>query len=515
MLEPPPPDPTEQALRRAWRALDGPPPTFWRVRAWFLRGLAAVYAVAFGSWAWQVVPLVGERGLLPATHFLERVAGAYPDYPWTRLPTLFWLDCSDGALLALPVLGTALALGIVATGRGNAFLFAALWGLYLSVQGTAQDWFGYGWESQLLETGFLAIFLAPPVRTSWWHPDDPPPEPVIWLLRWLMFRIMLGAGLIKLRGDPCWWDLTCLERFYETQPNPNPLSWYLHFSPRWFLHAGVLLNHLVEIVGPFLLFGPRKVRVAGGVLQIAFQGLLIVGGNLSFLNWLTALPALASLDDRFLSYVPTPPGEPLSQLRRSVALSVAALVGARSFTPVVNLLSNDQVMNTSYDPLQLVNTYGAFGSVTEVRDVLTIEGTSDDPADPAAAWREYELPCATGDPDRRPCIVTPWQWRIDWQIWFAAMESVDQNPWLVHLSYELLSGDREIRRMFAVDPFDGAAPRAIRIRHWRYHFARPGAGTWWTRELVGPWLPALEVNDPRWNDILDQYGWPVASPDAR
>ena len=75
---------------------------------------------------------------------------------------------------------------------------------------------------------------------------------------------MLGAGLIKLRGDPCWRDLTCLFYHYETQPIPNPLSRTLHFMPRWFHRAGVLFNHLTELVAPWFVFGPRRARHVAG-----------------------------------------------------------------------------------------------------------------------------------------------------------------------------------------------------------------------------------------------------------
>ena len=144
----------------------------------------------------------------------------------------------------------------MALGAFNALLLAGLWALYMSYVHIGQDWYGYGWEMLLLELGFLAIFLCPPNRLRP-RVEDPQPSPaVIWLLRWVCFRVMFGAGLIKLRGDPCWVELTCLATHYETQPVPNPLSWWLHQAPSWFHKLGVLWNHFIELVVPFAIFAP-------------------------------------------------------------------------------------------------------------------------------------------------------------------------------------------------------------------------------------------------------------------
>ena len=301
------------------------------------------------------------------------------------MPTLFWLDASDGFLQAMAWLGVVLSLPVL-LGFANGVLLAALWALYMSFVHVGQVWYGFGWEIQLLETGFLAIFLCPLLDPRPF-PRRPPPIAIIWLLRWLTFRIMLGAGLIKLRGDSCWRDLTCLYYHYETQPIPNPLSRSLHFMPHWFNRCGVLFNHLTELVAPWFVFGPRPARLAAGVVMTAFQVFLILSGNLSFLNWLTVVPVLACFDDAFLARLL--PGRLVrasrqaaevarpSRAQQLVAGGVAALVAILSVAPVSNLLSGHQVMNTSFDPFDLVNTYGAFGSVGRERDEIVFEGTND------------------------------------------------------------------------------------------------------------------------------------------
>lgn len=494
--------------------------SYWLTRFLILRLLGLVYLVAFLSLAHQVVPLIGTNGLLPAPDFLERVvmrAGSH-GAGFAALPSVFWLGCSDALLVTLAWVGVAGA-AIVLAGYANAILLAALWALYMSFVHVGQVWYGYGWEIQLLETGFLAIFLVP-LLDGRPFPRLAPPTAVLWLYRWLIVRIMLGAGLIKLRGDPCWRDLTCLQYHYETQPIPNPLSRVLHFMPPWFHQLGVLWNHVTELVLPWLAVGPALLRRGAGVLLVAFQGFLIASGNLSFLNWLTIVPCLACLDDGFLRRV-----LPRALVRRAetaadraVAPSVVSrvaigglvvLVVILSIGPVRNLLSPRQAMNTSFDRLHLVNTYGAFGSVGRERPELVFEGTSDTTVTPATEWRPYEFKCKPGALERRPCLISPYHYRLDWQIWFAAMSEVRRHPWTIHLVAKLLEGDPVVLTLFADNPFPGAPPRYVRILRYRYRFAPPGdaSGAWWRRELIGQWFPPLEADDIRMQRILREYGW--------
>jgi Lipase maturation factor len=493
-------------------------PSYWLTRFAILRLLGAVYLVAFLSLARQVLPLIGHDGLLPADSFLAHVgrwAGS-PAAGFFRLPSVFWLGISGTALRAGAWTGVALS-AVVVAGFANAPLLLVLWALYLSFVHVGQLWYGYGWEIQLCETGFLAVFLCP-LADPRPFPRRPPPVVVVWLFRWLVFRIMLGAGLIKLRGDPCWRDLTCLDFHYETQPLPNPLSRAFHFLPHGLHAAGVLFNHLCELVCPWFVFWPRLARHVAGALLLLFQLFLILSGNLSFLNWLTIVPILACFDDGIWARVlprrlvaraerAAAAAEP-SRAHLAAAWALAVVVAVLSVAPVRNLLSSHQAMNTSFDPLELVNTYGAFGSVGSERDEIVFEGTRD--ADPEhATWRAYEFPCKPGDPARRPCAVAPWQWRLDWQIWFAAMTSPDEAPWTVHLVWKLLHDDPGTLSLLANDPFPGTPPRYVRALLYRYRFAPPDApgGVWWERTLLGTWLPPLSADDPRLRRFLAAHGW--------
>jgi hypothetical protein len=491
------------------------PPTYWLTRFVVLRLLGVVYLVAFLSAAQQIIPLLGANGLTPIPLFLERAASHGAGF--LDLPSVFWLDASDRVLVAGAWTGGVLSVAVV-LGFANGLLMAVLWALYMSYVHVGQTWYGFGWEIQLLETGFLAIFLCAPIDPRPF-PKRPPRTAIIWLLRWLTFRIMLGAGLIKLRGDACWRELTCLYWHYETQPIPNPLSRTLHFMPHWFQKAGVLYNHLTELVAPWFVFWPRLARHVAGTIMVTFQVFLILSGNLSFLNWLTIVPVLACFDDGLLARLlparivsaaerARETAEPL-RAQQIVAGAVVALVAVLSVAPVQNLLSGRQVMNTSFDPFDLVNTYGAFGSVGQERDEIVLEGTSDASPTDDAEWHAYEFPCKPGDPLRRPCMAAPYHYRLDWLMWFAAMSRPEQYPWTLHLVAKLLQNDAGALALLANDPFPDAPPRYVRATLYRYRFAPPGdpSGAWWRRERVGEWLPPLSSDDPRLRRFLRAHGW--------
>src|SRR5213082_4325752 len=486
--------------------------SYWLTRFVILRLLGFVYAVSFFVAARQLVPLIGHRGLTPADFYLSSIHAELGSRTegMLHLPTLFWFGCTDMGMSIFAWVGFVLSL-IVLGGYANAILLAALWAMYMSIVHVGQIWYGYGWEIQLLETGFLSIFLCP-LLDGRPFPKCRPPIFVFWLFRWLGFRIMIGAGLIKLRGDTCWRDLTCLYYHYETQPIPNPISRYLHFAPAWFHKFGVAWNHFVELIVPWFSFGPRTARHIAGILLVSFQMVLIISGNLSFLNYVTIIPFLACLDDTFLRRLLPGPivkraeraaqeSEP-SRINNTIALGLSLLVVYLSIAPVANLISERQLMNYSYDPLDLVNTSGAIRTVGHERPEIIFEGTDDALITGNTQWKEYEFKAKPGDPHRRPAIIAPYQCRIDWQIWFAAMASPAEYPWTLHFVWKLLHNDRGTLSLLADNPFPNAPPRYIRARLYRYRFAPIGDPAWWKREPVGEWLPALSTNDAEFRRVI-------------
>jgi hypothetical protein len=480
-------------------------PEYWLTRLALQRGLALIYLIAFLVVVNQFRPLCGEKGLLPAPSFIRET-------PFRDAPSLFYLFPNDLAFTIFGWFGVVLAIAAL-TGFSERFgtwfsvlIWGLLWLIYLSYVNIGQVFYGFGWESMVLESGFLAIFLG--------DANTQPQAIVIWLFRWMIFRVMFGAGLIKLRGDPCWRDLTCLDYHFVTQPMPNPLSWYFHWLPAWVHKAGVVFNHFAEVPIPFLCFGPQPFATVAGIVMIAFQANIMVSGNFSWLSLLTIILAFSTFSDAEWSKV-LPIAHPQlaqpSQLQMGATYALALLVILLSIKPVRNLISPNQVMNTSFDPLHLVNTYGAFGGITRERFEIVIEGTDDPMLTASTRWKEYQFKGKPGDPSKLSPQIAPYHLRLDWLMWFAAMPSPFYDPWFIHLLQRLLQGDEATLSLLKENPFPGAAPRIVRALHYRYRYTTPEErrrnGLWWHRELAATYFPPVSLSDPKFRNLLEQLGY--------
>ena len=506
-------------INSGFAGVSGTASRYWLTRFVILRVLGAIYAIAFLVAINQIVSLIGSDGLTPVGIYLKRVSQALGSdrAGFMRLPSVFWLVHSDTALLTVAWTGFLLSCVVVA-GYANALLLTVLWFLYMSIVHVGQEWYGYGWEIQLTETGFLAIFLCPLLDLRPF-PRYAPPMPIIILFRWLICRIMLGAGLIKMRGDEIWRNGTALYYHFQTQPIPGPLSRWFHFLPHTILKSGVWFNWLAEVAAPLFVFWPRLARHIAGVVIVLFQITIILSGNLSFLNWLTIIPALACFDDGFWSGLlprrlvrraeAAANNAEESKPMRTTAWIVTVIIAFLSVQPVVNMVSQRQIMNTSFDPLDLVNTYGAFGTVGQERLNVIFEGTKDEDSTDKANWKPYIYKGLPVSLDKRPQQIAPYQLRLDWQMWFAAMSTPDDYPWTLNLVWKLLHNNASAVGLFAGNPFPEKPPRYIRAVLYRYTFAKPGnpQGFWWSREQVSLWLPAMSVNDPRLVEFLKTAGW--------
>lgn len=466
-------------------------------RAIAQRGVAAVYVLAFVNVLRQFRPLLGERGLLPVPAFTERV-------PFRAAPSLFARWYSDRLLVLVGWVGLVVAAALVAglPQQGPPWLpllaFGVLWVLYLSVVNVGQTFYGFGWESLLLEAGFLVAFLGSDAVD--------PPWTVLALLWWLVFRLELGAGLIKWRGDPAWRDLTALYYHHETQPMPGPASRLFHLLPRPLHRVEVAANHVAQLVVPFGLLVPGPVASTAAAVMIVTQLWLVLSGNFAWLNWLTIVLAASAVDDRSWAAVlglvgvdvdaAAPGGDPPPWFV-VVVLAVTALCVVLSSWPARNLVSRNQRMNASFNPFHLVNAYGAFGTITRRRTEVVVEGTrDDDPAD--ATWLEYGFRGKPGDVRRLPRQFAPYHLRLDWLMWFLALGSSAQLRWFVPFLARLLEADRPTLRLLAHDPFGGERPRWVRARLYRYRFATPAehraTGDRWVRADEGLMVDAVSLD---------------------
>ena len=381
------------------------------------RGLAAVYFIAFLAARNQFPALLGERGLLPVRAFLSGVS-------LREAPSIFHLYYSDRLLEVVAWTGMVLSLlalvGVSDAGPPwlSVSVWLVLWALYLSIVNIGQTFYAFGWESMLLEAGFFTAFLGPVTHT-------PSVVPIL-ILRWMLFRVELGAGLIKIRGDQCWRNLTCLFYHHETQPMPNPLSWHFHRLPKPMLRLGVLFSHFVQLIVPFGLFLPQPVALIAGGFIVVHQLWLVVSGNYAWLNWLTIVLAFTTISDAAVASILNiePPATfARSPVEDALIYVVGGLTLLLSIRPAVNLVSSNQRMNYNFNSLHLVSAYGAFGTVTRERYELVLEGTRDEHPGPESRWLAYELKGKPGDPMRRPRQVAPYHLRLDWLMWFLPFSS--------------------------------------------------------------------------------------------
>ena len=463
-------------------------PGYWLGRLVLERGVAVVYLIAFVNAAAQFRPLIGEHGMLPVSGFLDGRS-------FRQAPSLFQLRYSDGLFAAAAWSGAALSAAIAAGVADLAPLWASmlmwvtLWALYLSIVNVGQVWYGFGWESLLLETGFLMIFLG--------NAQVAPPVLTLWMARLLLFRVEFGAGLIKMRGDPCWRNLTCLDYHHETQPMPGPLSWFFHHLPKPLHRIEAAGNHVAQLVVPFGLFAPQPVASVAAAIVVITQLWLVASGNFAWLNWLTILLAFSAIDDASVrALVPVPPhplfpAPPPWFTASVIAFTVAVLI--LSYWPMRNMASPGQRMNMSFNPFHLVNTYGAFGVVGRVRREVVIEGTADTRVTAQSVWKEYGFKGKPGDVRRLPRQWAPYHLRLDWMMWFAAISPGYAEPWLGPLLERLLRNDRPTLHLLRHNPFPDSPPAFVRVRLYRYSFTswrelrRDRA--WWQRTLEGSYLP--------------------------
>ncbi len=486
-----------------------------RAGQWFLRALGIVYLIAFVSFGVQGGGLIGSQGILPLTNYLHGMRDAMGARAFWYVPTVFWLNSSDIALRIAWVAGSALAI-VLALGFFRRTCLVLLLILYISVSTAGQDFWSFQWDILLTEAGFLAIFLdASPGRT--------------WLLRWLLFRLMFMSGLVKLlSGDPTWRDLTALSYHYQTQPLPTPLAWYMYQLPGWFQKASTVFVFFVELLVPFLIFAPlsgkrgagprpaaasqaamlsptrdghvrdrpslRLRRIAGAAI-IGLQVLILLTGNYTFFNLLAIALCVFLFADN------PPRGEPAeTRAHRAVTIALLAFVLTASGLQFLEMFSFPlpgpaRTYLAWISPLRIVNSYGLFAVMTTTRPEIVVEGSQD-----GTNWLPYEFRYKPGDVKRAPPWVAPYQPRLDWQMWFAALGSARDNAWFYNFAARLMQGSPAVLALLERNPFPGSPPHYLRAVVYEYRFTnlaeRRKTGAWWQRQEKATYLPPISLRAP-------------------
>ena len=492
-------------------------------RAVFSRLLALVYFVAFLSLWIQIDGLIGSGGVLPAFQLMQTAAAKIP-WRVDLLPTVFWLSSSDRFLHFACGGGILLAL-IAFAGFAETLVFFLLWGLYLSLVSVSGEFLSFQWDNLLLEVGFLAIFFAPFRWREKLQNVPPPPAVMVWLLRWLLFRLMLQSGLVKiLSGDPSWASFTALTLHYETQPLPTWIGWYAHQLPAWAHMVSQGVMFAVELVVPFFIFLTRRFRIVAFWVFMVFQAVIAATGNYGFFNLLTCVLCVLLLDDDGFGFLARKEKKKkretdisLSEPRASRAIRtpkasrapLAFFVPFAVFVVCVSLggwaariLGGGWMPEPAREilvavaPFRSVNNYGLFAVMTTDRPEIIVEGSAD-----GATWRTYEFKWKPGDPAQKPGFVEPHMPRLDWQMWFAALGTCDRNPWFANFQYRLLQGSPAVLELLKMNPFPDRPPVYVRSTVYDYRFTdlptKAAEGSWWKREVKGVYCPVLSLPTAR------------------
>jgi hypothetical protein len=468
--------------------------------AWlFLRALGIIYGIAFFSLAIQIKGLAGRKGILPAGELLAEVKERFGGKRWLALPTAFWLNSSNQFLQGICWTGVGLSALLIA-GVTPVPVLVLLWASYLSLFSVMRLFLGYQWDILLLETGFLAVFLAP-LRLLPAGPLDAPPWPVLLLLYWLLFRLMFLSGLAKWRsGDVTWRRLTALAHHYETQPLPTPPAWHVHQLPLSFHKVSAVLMFLIESAVPFLIFAPSPYRQVAGFLIIGLMLLIMLTGNYCFFNLLAIALCLLLFDDAFYKQLFPRPGSNLQtasiQWPSRLLTAIAIMVFALSVIRLLRLFRLESrlviALNHFLDSFPIVNHYGLFSVMTTNRLEIVVEGSRD-----GREWLAYEFKWKPCDVKRAPPWVGPHQPRLDWQMWFAALGDYRLNGWFIGFLIRLLQGSLPVLALLRHNPFSEAPPTYIRAVLYEYHFTdrrtRRVTGAWWTRERRALYCPVYSL----------------------
>ena len=476
--------------------------TFYLSRWLFLRGLGCIYLIAFLSLWGQIHGLIGSNGILPAEQYLTAVRQQIGTEGYYLLPTLFWLHPSDACLHFLCAGGVVLSLVLIAGFLPTATLIG-LWMFYLSLVTVGQAFLSFQWDVLLLEAGFLAIFFAPlRIRDTFTRVSETS-SAFLWLLRWLLFRLMFASGFVKLASDAVWRDFTALNFHYETQPLPTWIGWYAHQLPEWLHKVSVIGMFAVELVIPFLIFAPRRLRTAGCIGLIGLQVLILLTGNYCFFNLLAIALCLLLIDDvtwkgllskRLMPNFQSLENSPHRYRRVCIAVVAMLLFVLSSVRFGGQLFRDVRFPDVAWiRPFRSVNTYGLFADMTESRPEIIVEGSND-----RITWETYRFRWKPGDLKEAPKWVAPHQPRLDWQMWFAALRGSYRNtPWFSYFIEALLQGKPEVLQLLAENPFPDTPPRYVRATLYDYHFTdiatKRSEGTWWYRERKGLYCPAVSL----------------------
>ncbi|CUI16714.1 hypothetical protein PNK_1097 [Candidatus Protochlamydia naegleriophila] len=460
------------------------------IAALFPRLLGLIYFFAFVPFLFQIKGLIGNKGILPLSDYFGALKERYPYKCYLYAPSLFWLAQSNGMLMTITALGALFSLGLM-LGIYPSLLLFLVYIFYLSIVSAGQDFLSFGWEGFLLEiTAYAFLLSLTPVPNLW-----------VWIcINLLLFRFHFQAGAVKLQShDSTWADFTALAYHYQTQPIPNTQAWYVHKFPLWFHKLSAGLMFAIELIVPFALFGTDGMRAVVFVLFFGLQFFIWITGNFSYLNHLTAIFSTILLSNYFLDSWISPPSTLSSPLWLEVVLSFIGIffVGMQLIRLSHHFFPNHLFKKCLYwfSYFHLVNPYGIFAVMTTKRHEIIVEGSYD-----GVDWKEYSFPYKPSSVTRRPKRISPYQPRLDWQVWFLPFTNFYAERWFQHFLFHLLKGTPDVLKLLDENPFSGAPPAFIRVVLYDYVFSsfkeKKEEGRWWTRSYMGIYSPTISLKTP-------------------
>jgi len=507
------------------------PASWYLTRRLFLAGIAATFAIAFVSLVVQVEGLFGARGITPLAERMQALRAQLQGWERWQLPTLLWFGASDARIALLCWLGLALALCALA-GLVPRLALAGCWALYLSLVCVGWPFLSFQWDVLLLEAGLLAVVWAPDGLQPFGRGERAPARVTRWLIYWLLFRLMVLSGAVKLAsGDPSWRDGTALDFHYWTQPLPHRLGYFAHWMPEGFKRFSMLTVFVIELGAPCLLLVPRGRRALRQIVAAAVVFLMATisaTGNYGFFNCLTCVLCIPLLDDRAWRRLLPRVGPVLAVSHvaparwRRVALAIFAVLAVvpttglalgelgefwsqRTEPPLIHepearppavlrgLVSLCEPVIGLVSPLASFNSYGLFRVMTKERPEILVEGSDD-----GIAWKPYRFRYKPLELERAPVFAGLHMPRLDWQLWFAGLEH-DQpwrSEWTRAFLRRLLEGSPSVLGLLRENPFPDQPPRFVRAMVALYRFSTPeerdGSGAWWQRGEPQLFLPVEE-----------------------
>jgi len=473
---------------------DFAPPRYDRVSFLFLRLFGLIYLAAFASFGVQALGLIGSHGILPLADLVTVIGARVGPERFYLMPMVFWWNASDVSIQTVCWVGAGLSVFLVFNLLPRLSLLL-LYVLYLSLLYGGQEFMTYQWDTFLLEGGFLALLMSFAIT------------PGIWLQRWLLFRFLFMSGMVKLlSGDPNWWNLSALSYHFLTQPLPTPVGWYAAQLPVSALKVLTAGTFFVELVLPFLIFCPRRLRFFAAFGILLLQSCIALTGNYNWFNLQTMLLCLLLFDDAALQrIVPLrllgmlPPAVQKNAPPRSVSLVAGALALLIVFCSLVQMDARfggsppalAQAIDRVVEPLHIVSGYGLFAVMTTERDEIVIEGSYD-----SVDWHEYQFRYKPGDVAHRPPWNTPHQPRLDWQMWFAALEDPRRLRWFAGFLEKILKNEPAVTALLEKNPFPGKPPVYVRALFYDYTYSgaeEKAKGQWWDRRLLGVYFPVVQL----------------------